>query len=181
MMLLALPDGVLALGAGTALALAAAAVVLAPLLREDVVDEPAMPPRDDARAAESSAVDALREIEFDRETGKLSDVDYAALKSTYTREALAEMRARDAKDVRVGSAPVGAAAVEDDVVERAIRGFRTSARTAVCPLDGPRPEADARFCSACGRFLAGRCPHCGAAADGEGQRFCRDCGGSLAA
>jgi hypothetical protein len=32
-----------------------------------------------------SAIDALREIEFDRATGKLSDDDYAALKTEYTR------------------------------------------------------------------------------------------------
>ena len=34
---------------------------------------------------------ALREIEFDRETGKLSDDDYASLKAKYTGEALAAL------------------------------------------------------------------------------------------
>jgi len=40
-------------------------------------------------------IDALREIEFDRATGKLSDADYAALRATYAPLALAEMRGAD--------------------------------------------------------------------------------------
>jgi ribosomal protein L40E len=44
------------------------------------------------------AVDALRELEFDRETGKISESDYGPLKARYTEQALAVMRA--------GSAPV---------------------------------------------------------------------------
>ena len=48
--------------------------------------------------APESAIDALREIEFDRATGKLSDDDYAALKAEYTRTALVELRARESAD-----------------------------------------------------------------------------------
>ena len=47
-----------------------------------------------APVADEDAVVALREIEFDRATGKLSDTDYAELKSRYTERALAAMRAR---------------------------------------------------------------------------------------
>ena len=50
-------------------------------------------PRSVAREAEHEAVAALREIEFDRETGKLSDADYAELRTRYTEEALVAMRA----------------------------------------------------------------------------------------
>src|SRR5262249_7511276 len=42
--------------------------------------------------AEDSAIVALREIEFDRATGKLSDADYAELRRTYTERALYELR-----------------------------------------------------------------------------------------
>jgi hypothetical protein len=41
-------------------------------------------------------VDALRELEFDRQTGKISDSDYEALKGRYTDQALVVMRAGDA-------------------------------------------------------------------------------------
>ena len=38
------------------------------------------------------ALRALKEIEFDRATGKLSDADYESLKAQYTAEAIAVMR-----------------------------------------------------------------------------------------
>ena len=69
---------------------------------------------------------ALKEIEFDRETGKLSEPDYALLKERYSAEALRALAAesREAPD-----------------------------RVPVCPVCGPRPEPDAVFCSYCGRIL----------------------------
>jgi hypothetical protein len=174
---MALPDGALALGAGTVLALGAAVLVLGPLLREDVMAPPRrrrVPNARAARAESGSAVDALREIEFDRATGKLSDDDYRSLKASYTREALAELRARDA------AAAVVTAGASDDEVEAAIRRYRASSHVAVCPVDGTRPEPDALFCSACGRYLPGRCPTCGAACEDTEQRYCSACGDALA-
>jgi hypothetical protein len=173
---MALPAGALALGVGTVLALGAALLVLGPLLREDVTAPPRprrVPNARPARAESGSAVDALREIEFDRATGKLSDDDYRSLKASYTREALAELRARDATSVVAN-------AERDDEVEAAIRRYRTSSHVAVCPVDGTRPEPDALFCSACGRYLPGRCPTCGAACDEAEQRYCAACGDVLA-
>jgi hypothetical protein len=150
-------DAAVALGAGTALALGAALVVLGPLWKGDADAPPSegTPERGaagEARAEGVSAVEALREIEFDRATGKLSDDDYAALKTAYTRDALAELRAADGK--RAGAAAAVAAPVGTDPVEDALRLYRerqafaraagrADART--CPVDGPRPEADAVF------------------------------------
>lgn len=77
---------------GTALALFALAFVLHPLFfppsrtyAESVIRQTA------ARLA-TPAVDALREIEFDKETGKLSESDYDALRVSYTERALEELR-----------------------------------------------------------------------------------------
>ena len=53
--------------------------------------------RGDGASGEVSAVDVLREIEFDRATGKLSEADYGSLKSAYTARALAELRAPSAE------------------------------------------------------------------------------------
>ena len=68
---------------GATLAVAGLAFVLAPLVRgagqESAAPYAPEPP------GESSALDALREIEFDQATGKLSDEDYVVLKATYTR------------------------------------------------------------------------------------------------
>ncbi|GAC1494444.1 MAG: hypothetical protein NVS1B5_19760 [Gemmatimonadaceae bacterium] len=83
-----------ALLVGTALAVASLCYVLYPLYRTDAVTPSgASAPR---KKGQSRAVDALRELEFDRQTGKISDADYEPLKARYTEEALVLMRAGDA-------------------------------------------------------------------------------------
>lgn len=83
--------------AGTLLALAALSFVLYPLLVTSgpAVDESASADPIARDPGRSEAIDALREIEFDRATGKLSDSDYDSLKSTYTQRAVDAMRAGD--------------------------------------------------------------------------------------
>jgi ribosomal protein L40E len=81
---------VTALLVGTALAVASLLYVLYPLYRADLAPTTRPLP---ARDAQSPAIDALRELEFDRETGKISDADYGPLKTRYTEQALAVMRA----------------------------------------------------------------------------------------
>ena len=81
---------------GTLLALGALSFVLYPLFMAGPLTEPRQPSRPLSMNGDTSrnpALDALREIEFDRETGKLSDVDYQALRSTYTQAAVELMRA----------------------------------------------------------------------------------------
>ena len=80
-----------ALIAGTLLALAALTFVLYPLLMGAGAQDGNLvaPPFEPNR---NQAIDALREIEFDRETGKLSDVDYDSLKASFTQQALTAMR-----------------------------------------------------------------------------------------
>ena len=82
----------------------------------------AVEPTDDG----ARAIDALREIEFDRETGKLSDADYAALKATYTASALDELRRGDLAGAGGGSLSV------------------VAAPRSICPTCGPRPETRRR-------------------------------------
>ena len=203
MTLVALPEGAAPLVLGTVLALGALTLVLSPLLS----GEAEVRADDEKRAASEAArikatrakrsgrgdeqldgaVAALREIEFDRETGKLSDSDYAELKSRYTREALAELRAADARDASAASVAMAAAgaaaslsAVDAaDPVEAAIRRARDNQRS--CGVCGPRPEPDATYCSSCGRYLPGSCSSCGTSVELVGSRFCSGCGDQLAA
>ena len=98
-------------------------------------------------APESSALEAMREIEFDKATGKLSPEDYEALRARYAPQAMEELRARDS-----GASASGIAATAD-VAELLIARARAS-QSEGCPVHGPRPESDALFCSDCGRSLA---------------------------
>jgi hypothetical protein len=77
------------------LALATLSYVLYPLLFSDgaLTEIPSRTPDSGRSSNRNQAIDALREIEFDRETGKLSDVDYDSLKASYTERALTAMRA----------------------------------------------------------------------------------------
>ncbi len=159
-----------ALALGTLLAVGALAFVLYPLFF-GVKRQPMMSAIPRLNEGES-AVAALREIEFDRATGKLSETDYAELKTRYTREAITAMRRKDA----VGA---GATVASDDEVELAVRAYR--AEHPVCDVDGPRPEADAVYCSDCGRYLHDRCAGCGAPVVERDARYCVTCGVRLAA
>lgn len=163
----------IALIIGTVLAIAAMTWVLAPLFRANAGTTlvPVTLPRQDVAARRERAVEALREIEFDRATGKLADSDYEMLKARYTRQAVAAMRSES-----------GAALVDETEVEAAIRRAREEqANVPACSVHGPRPEPDAIYCSECGRFLRGACVHCGAPASAPGARFCEGCGHRLAA
>jgi hypothetical protein len=163
----------IALIIGTLLAIGAMGWVLAPLFRGDagVPIGPVSSARSDITARRERAVEALREIEFDRATGKLSDADYDMLKARYTRQAVSAMRSES-----------GAAAVDESEIEAAIRRAREAqASVPSCAVHGRRPEPDAIYCSECGRFLGGACAHCGATPSAPGARFCEGCGHRLAA
>ena len=106
-----------ALLVGTLLAVVSLCFVLYPLYRPDTTPTPRAVT---VMRRESLAVEALRDLEFDRATGKVSDDDYESLKARYTTQALTAMRAGGA---------------------------------AICENCGPRPEADAEYCSKCGAAL----------------------------
>jgi ribosomal protein L32 len=153
-------------------------VVLRPLIWPPAPAEPIFEPVDQEETPRGVALLALKEIEFDRETGKLSDEDYQFLKEKYTAQALEALRAEEG------------AKTPDDVealVARRVRALRSAAATAppgapVCPTCGPRPEPDAAFCSTCGGRLAATttCAHCGTALTAD-SRFCEACGSRVAA
>ena len=172
----------IALLVGTVLAVAALLYVLLPLFA-DGADErlvAAPPPlgTDAGATGEQGAIEALREIEFDRATGKLSDADYGALKARYTRQAVVEMRAAESVTRAASAVPDASPASADDPLEAVIARHRAPA--VACAACGPRPEPNAWYCSSCGRYLQGRCPACGHEVREPGARFCGGCGHSLA-
>ncbi len=169
----------LELSLGILLAAGATYFVLLPILRPPVVSasgdasgDEGEDPADDM-SPQMVALRALKEIEFDRATGKLSDTDYEQLKGKYTEQALIALRGEGV--LTPGASP----GVHEP---RAVaRGQRTAGLT--CPEHGARLEADAVFCSECGKRLGsalGYCARCGTALE-DNARYCNRCGARVAA
>lgn len=164
-----------ALVAGTVLAVGALAYVLYPLFFN--VQEDSRPPVVPDRPSDDSAIVALREIEFDRATGKLSESDYAQLRQAYSAQAIREMRAATGRGDAAPRAAVAAPQDAYDPIEARIRAMRATHRE--CATCGVRPEPDAVYCSTCGTYLERRCPSCSAEITEPGATFCSHCGTTL--
>ncbi|MBW8771780.1 MAG: zinc ribbon domain-containing protein [Gemmatimonadetes bacterium] len=138
---------------------AALSLILLPLFRPMPAAAEAgwdLPDLEETRKGQ--ALIALKEIEFDLATGKLSDNDFADLKRKFTAEAVAAMREDQGGAVAVAPKP-------------GVKGGGLA-----CPTCGPRPESDAIFCSTCGRLLSTlTCAGCGSAM-APGAKFCESCG-----
>jgi DNA-directed RNA polymerase subunit RPC12/RpoP len=173
---------VLELVTGIVVAVVALGVVLEPLLRADPRSlTPATPSLDDdfttieeSESPKIQALLALREIEFDKATGKLSDADYALLKRKYADSAVAAIRNEQQDES-------GAALEkdEDDAAEAMIASVK-SKELAACPTCRNKLESGSIFCSTCGRSLLVedapmRCWMCGADVP-VGAQFCAECG-----
>jgi rRNA maturation endonuclease Nob1 len=172
--------------AAAAVGLAVLWLVLQPVLRPTGRETRPVEPVDPEETPKGVALTALKEIEFDKETGKLSDADYEFLKAKYTAAALDALR-HESEEV-----------ASDDIealVAAKVRALRSASAATpsnastlppgsnpACTTCGPRPELDAIFCSSCGRRLPPRsvCDRCGAALSPD-SRFCERCGRQVAA
>lgn len=164
-----------ALVAGTILGVGALAFVLYPLFFDAGEGESGRRPGPgtaSSDADEASAIVALREIEFDRATGKLSESDYAELRAAYAGRALQELRGAREKPGDAVSEPL-------DPIEARVRAYRMTHRA--CAKCGIRPEPNAVYCSTCGAFLDRGCPTCSAPVIEPGATFCSTCGTPLGA
>jgi hypothetical protein len=147
---------------GLVVAIAAVLLVLDPILRpEPAAAAPEGEPEDDPLERKKQlALAALKEIEFDRATGKLSDGDYQAMLTRYTKEAVDALREAEAPAAGGNGhglrALAGAAASGsgEDAVERLIAEARKASK-------------GKRFCTSCGAVL-----------EGSG-RFCIECGARM--
>ena len=126
--------------------LAALWLVIHPLFQTRRSDLSAEPP-DLEETPRGVALAALKEIDFDRETGKLSEADYQFLKAKYTAAALEALRT----DATVR--PVEPLDSTQPTRVQSVGAGEPGTRL-LCRTCGPRPESDAVFCSTCGLRLA---------------------------
>ena len=103
----------------------------------------------DAEAKRRVALLALRDVEYDMETGKLDEEDYAALRRDLSAEAIAALDVEEAEKRAAAGAGVDAldaGDVEADIarVRAGLRDGRTCARCGHVNPEG------SQFCSICG-------------------------------
>lgn len=118
---------------------------------------------------------AIKDLENEHATGKLSDADYRSLRAKYEAQAVAILQELDRV---VATLP---RVSPDDVIEREVARWRQSASKArvPCPQCGTLCAVDDAFCATCGTALRGaRCPTCGTRVM-SGDKFCRQCGTAL--
>jgi len=148
---------------------------------------------DDLLADRDAAFQALRELNFDHQVGKITDEDFVAFEAHLKRNAAACLRALDEWEQE-------AASTFDDVLEQAIHarkqtliragmaGLIESGDGRICPKCGNLAALEDRFCGGCGAALldapprqattALECPGCGHP-HLAGDKFCPGCGQTL--
>jgi RNA polymerase subunit RPABC4/transcription elongation factor Spt4 len=105
---------------------------------------------------------ALRDLDFDYQTGKVSDADYRPLRRKLLSEAAAGLTTEErGRQVAVAQ------------LERAVRAQRKV--VAVCPQCGSGFERGQRYCSRCGSPLSRSCTTCGELMK-RNDAFCSACG-----
>lgn len=119
-----------------ALVIAAGGLIVWPLLRGTESPPRADPAEPDQDRTKAAALAAIRELEFDFQTGKISPEDYAVLRARY-----------EAKAVEAMTAPVPAALDVDSDIEARIAAYRAGRHCAAC---GESLPPAANFCPACG-------------------------------
>ncbi len=106
---------------------------------------------------------ALRDLEFDHRTGKVTDEDYASLRANLMAQAAATIDAKDKGAINLDTLIEEAVRSRrqtnvDTLIEAAVRNRRknpTELQTAnFCPKCGRKARVDDRFCASCGASLA---------------------------
>ncbi|MCL4460013.1 MAG: zinc ribbon domain-containing protein [Chloroflexi bacterium] len=174
------------IGIGFILVLLALGYVAYPLFRGRVAmvaEEPAMDKDlENLLARRDATYAAIKELEFDRQAGGLSEDDYRDLLERYKRKAVALLREID----QAQGAKRGAMAeqIEQEVTalrrrKRQLRAKESGvARGQACPRCGAPSDPQDDFCSVCGASLVLRCPQCGTMYEPT-DRYCSKCGAKL--
>ncbi|MBA2292357.1 MAG: zinc ribbon domain-containing protein [Gemmatimonadales bacterium] len=116
-------------------------LIVQPMVLPGNTSEQPDDPPDMEETDRGRALLALREIEFDQATGKLSDDDFAELHARYTKAAVTAIEA-DPAGVTASDAIEGMIAARVATISDGANGF--------CEQCGARLPADAAFCAMCG-------------------------------
>jgi hypothetical protein len=170
-----------------ALSAAALFAVAYPLLaraRSAPVEVSSQEQLEELLAQRDNAYQALRELNFDHQVGKITDEDYVAFESNLKVNAADSLRRLD-----------GWEAQADDDLDLALESIIAARKAELgtgraCPQCGRPATAEDKFCASCGASLAApplvepepvspQCAQCGRPVS-ETDRFCPACGQPIA-
>ncbi|MHB9149267.1 MAG: zinc ribbon domain-containing protein [Thermoleophilia bacterium] len=144
------------------LALLVVGFVALPLLKEQLGEEETLDLPEEVEELyrrKETTYSALKELEFDFKTGKLSEGDFHELDARYRSDALEILASIDAREKGLSDTSGTRKGKAQRTRSRAAAGEPVSAVVA--------PNEDPFTCAACGR------------ANPEGARFCAGCGGEV--
>lgn len=108
---------------------------------------------------------ALRDLDFDFKTGKVSDEDYEILRAELVADAAEYFQSEES--------------LKDEHIEAMISARQALlSKSRECSNCGSSVEADSRYCSQCGTSLEIHCPSCGKGIQDD-DFFCTTCGENL--
>lgn len=166
---------------------AAMALVTYPIIAKSRVAQPTAASAEEELAEllarRDATFQALRDLNFDRQVGKVTDEDFVVFEANLKAAAADVLAALDAWEA-------AADRQLDAMLERAIAARRSAlVGGRSCPACGRPAAAEDKFCAGCGAALpaiepkpapasAQLCPKCGRPT-GPADRFCGGCGTAL--
>jgi hypothetical protein len=169
------------------LAFVALLAVAYPILARTRGNEPAMSTAeemvDELLAQRDAVFQALRELRFDHEVGKITDEDFVAFEGSLKQSAANSLRALDEWEAEVDRELEQEIAAASQARAAALAG----GRRVVCANCGRPALPEDKYCGQCGARLpevkpaaptATYCPNCGRPHEPEDQ-FCAGCGQAL--
>lgn len=165
------------------------AAVAYPLIRGSSTEEDEEDPQDpylqELLSKKEAAYSALKELEFDYGTGKLSEEDFTELRDQYKAKAVSILKEID--EAKAGDSveyQIEQAVEELRLGTRPTRRKEVGTPEVVCAHCGMINDLGDKFCASCGASLAEQpqnvCVNCGLAYK-KGDKFCAGCGEPLVA
>jgi len=181
------------------LAVAVVAFIGYPLLRDHLAGEEDLELPEEAEELyrrKEATYSAIKELEFDYKTGKLSEQDFHELETRFKADALEILEAIDQLEHPTAKGKAGRRAVTDTAGVESKRRVSAVLSADTCGSCGNVNPSGARFCAVCGDPLTvtpssskpgqkpaaavGSCVSCGARLDVD-HRFCGGCGAEVSA
>lgn len=163
------------------------AAIAYPLIKGSSSEEDEELPQDpylqELVSKKEAAYSALKELEFDYGTGKLSEEDYQELRDQYKAKAVSILKEIDEAEARDSIESQIEQAVEElRLGTKSSRREEKLAPEVVCSECGVINSLGDKFCSGCGEPLtkpkANVCAECGLDYQ-KGDKFCSGCGATL--